>query len=102
MLQEDYTPLTFAPVISYKLVAGVFRFARGGCFLFSFYSPQSTRSFSLFANCHPDERSEEGSREHKVGCNVDVHEILRRHAPLDDNDDGEERKYSVRLRVTRW
>ena len=33
MLQEDYTPLTFAPVISYKLVAGVFRFARGGCFL---------------------------------------------------------------------
>ena len=36
MLQEDYTPLTFAPVISYKLVAGVFRLARGGCFLFSF------------------------------------------------------------------
>ena len=38
MLQEDYTPLTFAPVISYKLVAGVFRFARGGCFLFSFFT----------------------------------------------------------------
>ena len=36
MLQEDYTPLTFAPVISYTLVAGVFRLARGGCFLFSY------------------------------------------------------------------
>ena len=34
--------------------------------------------------CHSDDRREEESREHKVGCNVDVHEILRRDAPLDD------------------
>ena len=72
MLQEDYTPLTFAPVISYKLVAGVFRFARGGCFLFSFFTHHRVhrvpRSFSLFANCHPDERSANEAFRGKTKC----------------------------------
>ena len=31
--------------------------------------------------CHPDDRREEGSRVHIVN----VYEILRRHAPLNDN-----------------
>ena len=35
-------------------------------------------------SCHSDDRREEESRKHKVGCNVDAHEILRRKAPLDD------------------
>ena len=33
--------------------------------------------------CHSDDRREEESREPDL--NVDVHEILRRNAPLDDN-----------------
>ena len=68
MLQEDYTPLTFAPVISYKLVAGVFRFARGGCFLFSFLLTTEYTEFSLFANCHPDERSANEAFRGKTKC----------------------------------
>ena len=34
----------------------------------------------FFLPCHPDDRREEGSRKHKV----DVTEILRRYAPLND------------------
>ena len=37
----------------------------------------------------------------KEGCNVDVHEILRRDAPLDDKR-WKRKKDSVRLRVTLW
>ena len=51
------------------------------------FSPQSTRSSTeFFSLCRLSSRRTEGeeSREHKVGCNVDVHEILRRDAPLDD------------------
>ena len=106
MLQEDYTPLTFAPVISYKLVAGVFRFARGGCFLFSFLlTTEYTEFHGVFLSLLIVIQTNEVGKNlgnTRWSCNVDVHEILRRSAPLDDNDDGEERKYSVRLRVTRW
>ena len=86
-----------------EVVAGVFRFARGGCFLFSFFTHHRVHGvfLSLLIVIQTNEVGKNLGNT-RWSCNVDVHEILRRSAPLDDNDDGEERKYSVRLRVTRW
>ena len=56
-----------------------------------FYSPQSTLSSTEFFYCHPEElfflviqsvAKDLGNT--MAGVNVDVHEILRRYAPLDD------------------
>ena len=77
-----FSPLNFAPVIGTQPVAGVFVWRAA---MLPFNSPQSTQSSTEFSLlCHSDDRREEESREHKVGCNVDAHEILRRSAPLDD------------------
>ena len=53
----------------------------------SFHSPQRTRSlteFFFFADCHPEEQCDEGSREALVDVSVDVHEILPPFGRLND------------------
>ena len=58
-----FSPLNFAPVISDKLVAGVFVLRAA---MLPFNSPQSTQSSTEFSLlCHSDDRREEESRKHQ-------------------------------------